>query len=331
MFEGCKSLTSLNISGFDTSQVTDMHFMFSDCHSLASLDLSHFDTATVTDMRYMFRNCSSLTSLDVFANQNTFTAIKGSSSTNDGYTAVSSKLSRIRLHKGNGNGDSSKLCAFVQQNENNTADGYTGNWTAFSEYNHANGSELTPDINNKYSSLQNAYNSITDEQWAANPDGIWFVWEKPTELKVNAVVCGNMGSRDKEFTFTTQFPSSLHGKTLTTEKSNGTTGTITIDNSGMASFTLKHGESITFKNLTDEQANAIKALPDLGIKEQDYSSEGYSTTYSVSSETDGALAVSCRNTKQSTVLTGNHIGTGITAIVLIGIAGLVIMLRKKRK
>ena len=183
MFSNCRSLTSLDVSHFDTSKVTDMSFMFYVCSSLTSLDVSHFDTSKVTNMRYMFYRCSSLTSLDVFADQNTFTAIKGSSSTNDGYTAVSSKLSRIRLHKGNGNGDSSKLCAFVQQSENKTVDGYTGNWTAFSEYNHANGSELTPDINSKYSSLQNAYNSITDEQWAENPDGIWFVWEKPGDAQ----------------------------------------------------------------------------------------------------------------------------------------------------
>lgn len=156
-------------------------------------------------------------------------------------------------------------------------------------------------------------------------------WEKLTDLKVNAVVSGNMGSRDKEFSFTTQFPSSLNGKNLTVEKSDGTTSTIAIDASGVASFTLKHGESITFKNLTAEQVNVIKALPDLGIKEQDCSSEGYSTAYSVSSETDGTLVVSYRNTKQSAVPTGNHIGTGITAVVVIGIVGLVIMLRRKRK
>ena len=156
-------------------------------------------------------------------------------------------------------------------------------------------------------------------------------WEKLTDLKVNAVVSGNMGSRDKEFSFTTQFPSSLYGKNLTVEKSDGTTSTIAIDDSGVASFTLKHGESITFKDLIDEQAKDVKALPDLGIKEQDYSSEGYSTVYSVSSELDGTLVMSYKNTRQSAVPTGNHIGKGITAAVLIGIVGLVIMLRKKRK
>lgn len=156
-------------------------------------------------------------------------------------------------------------------------------------------------------------------------------WEKLTDLKVNTVVSGNLGSRDKEFSFTTQFPSSMYNKNLSVEKSDGTTGTIAIDDSGVAPFTLKHGESITFKDLTAEQANAVKILPDLGIKEQNYSSEGYSTVYSVSSEPDGTLVVSYRNTKRSAVPTGNHIGTGIIATVLIGIVGLLFMLRKKRK
>lgn len=156
-------------------------------------------------------------------------------------------------------------------------------------------------------------------------------WEKLTDLKVNAAVSGNMGSRDKEFSFTTHFPSSLYGKPLTVEKSDGTTSKIDVDAFGVASFTLKHGDSITFKDLTAEQANAVKALSDLGIKEQNYSSEGYSTVYSVSSEPDGTLAVSYRNTKRSAVPTGNHIGTGIIAIIVIGFAGLIFMIRKKRK
>ena len=39
--------------------------MFYDCTSLASLDLSNFNTANVTDMMYMFSGCSGLTSLDL--------------------------------------------------------------------------------------------------------------------------------------------------------------------------------------------------------------------------------------------------------------------------
>ncbi len=65
MFSGCHALTSLDVSGFDTGKVTSMCGMFTGCNSLTSLDVSGFDTSKVTDMSYIFYNCSSLTSLDV--------------------------------------------------------------------------------------------------------------------------------------------------------------------------------------------------------------------------------------------------------------------------
>lgn len=65
MFEGCSSLTSLNLSSFNTTNVTDMYGMFVNCSSLNSLDISSFNTAKVTEMRDMFKGCRSLTSLDL--------------------------------------------------------------------------------------------------------------------------------------------------------------------------------------------------------------------------------------------------------------------------
>ena len=65
MFESCSALTNLDVSSFDTSAVTDMRWMFNGCSSLTRLDVSSFDTSAVTDMDYMFSDCSSLTSLDV--------------------------------------------------------------------------------------------------------------------------------------------------------------------------------------------------------------------------------------------------------------------------
>ena len=65
MFFNCSSLESLDLSNFDTSNVTDMSSMFDDCHSLSSLDLSNFDTSNVTSMWGMFYYCSSLSSLDL--------------------------------------------------------------------------------------------------------------------------------------------------------------------------------------------------------------------------------------------------------------------------
>ena len=60
-----KNIVELDLSNFDTSQVTDMQFMFSGMSSLTTLDLSNFDTSQVTDMKYMFRDMSSLTTLNL--------------------------------------------------------------------------------------------------------------------------------------------------------------------------------------------------------------------------------------------------------------------------
>ena len=65
MFEGCSSLTGLDLSCFETSAVTDMYGVFSSCGSLTHLDLTSFDTSNVTDMSSMFGGCRSLTSLDL--------------------------------------------------------------------------------------------------------------------------------------------------------------------------------------------------------------------------------------------------------------------------
>lgn len=65
MFRGCVALTYLDLSKFDTSNVTDMTFMFEGCKTLTSLDLSNFDTSNVMDMTYMFGYCESLTNLNV--------------------------------------------------------------------------------------------------------------------------------------------------------------------------------------------------------------------------------------------------------------------------
>ena len=60
MFHGCTSLTSINFKNFKTSNVKSMDDMFSNCILLTSLDLSSFYTPEVTLIEYMFFKCSSL-------------------------------------------------------------------------------------------------------------------------------------------------------------------------------------------------------------------------------------------------------------------------------
>ena len=65
MFSGCSSLSSLNLSNFNTNNVNNMSGMFYECSSLTSLNLSNFNTNNVKYMSGMFRGCSSLTSLNL--------------------------------------------------------------------------------------------------------------------------------------------------------------------------------------------------------------------------------------------------------------------------
>ena len=64
-FTYCRSLTSLDLSNFDTSAITNMAMMFDSCGKLTALDLSSFNTSAVTSMSGMFKNCTALTSLDL--------------------------------------------------------------------------------------------------------------------------------------------------------------------------------------------------------------------------------------------------------------------------
>ena len=59
------NLTSLNLSNFDTSQVINMAYMFNGMHNLTNLELSNFDTSKVAYMAYMFNGVSKLTSLNL--------------------------------------------------------------------------------------------------------------------------------------------------------------------------------------------------------------------------------------------------------------------------
>ena len=65
MFYGMSNLTTLNVSHFNTSKVTDMSLMFHDVRNLTSLNLSNFDTSKVTDMHNMFYGMSNLTTLNL--------------------------------------------------------------------------------------------------------------------------------------------------------------------------------------------------------------------------------------------------------------------------
>ena len=65
MFDGCTSLTHLNLSNFNTNKVERYDYMFRNCISLKSLDLSNFDVSKASGFDDMFYGCSSLKYLDI--------------------------------------------------------------------------------------------------------------------------------------------------------------------------------------------------------------------------------------------------------------------------
>ena len=78
MFFSMYNLTTLDISNFNTSKVTNMSEMFCDVYNLTTLDLSNFDTSKVTNMGYMFAGVSNITTLNL-------TSFDTSKVTNMGY------------------------------------------------------------------------------------------------------------------------------------------------------------------------------------------------------------------------------------------------------
>ena len=65
MFRGCSSLFNINLSNFNTSNVTNMGCLFSECSSLTYINLFNFNTDNVTNMNSMFYGCSSLTNINL--------------------------------------------------------------------------------------------------------------------------------------------------------------------------------------------------------------------------------------------------------------------------
>ena len=68
-FCNCSSLTSLDLSNFNTNNVFNMQCMFAKCSSLTSLNLSNFNTSKVDSLRFLwiFDGCSSLKKENIIA------------------------------------------------------------------------------------------------------------------------------------------------------------------------------------------------------------------------------------------------------------------------
>ena len=94
MFSNCYSLISLDLSNFNTENVTEMCYMFSSCFSLISLNLSNFNTQNVKNMDSMFSSCNSLQLIDL-SNFNTKNVINMNNIFGQCYSLQSIDLSKF--------------------------------------------------------------------------------------------------------------------------------------------------------------------------------------------------------------------------------------------
>ena len=61
MFEECNELEYLDLSNFDTSNVTKMNHMFNKCHKLKKIKrINKIITKNVTDVKAKFQRCDIL-------------------------------------------------------------------------------------------------------------------------------------------------------------------------------------------------------------------------------------------------------------------------------
>ena len=61
MFQECNELEYINLSNFNTSNVTDMRYIFNKCHKLKEIKgIDNFNTSKVTNMTAMFEECKEL-------------------------------------------------------------------------------------------------------------------------------------------------------------------------------------------------------------------------------------------------------------------------------
>ena len=71
LFYQCTKLRSLDLTGYNTSNVTNMSYMFGGCVKISYLGLSDFDTVNVTDMSYMFDGMKNILRWDFLNNFDT--------------------------------------------------------------------------------------------------------------------------------------------------------------------------------------------------------------------------------------------------------------------
>lgn len=325
MFDGCNALTSLDLSSFDTSAVTRMDSMFYYCRSLTSLDVSSFDTSAVTNMGYMFDQCIALETLTL----GTKFAFKGDTNLvdatwhgiNTGKEYTTSVLTST--YDGPTMADTYIKCFDIKfdavggKSSESKKSGYIG--MAFDSLPTAEkrGYDFIGWFTEKQGGTQLLVNQpITQSTYYAQ------YTEHKYTITVTNDVAGTMGDKTKDFTFQLKMTGNIPAELPYTKGTE--TGKLKVTD-GVVEFTLSDGESITLGNILIDTTYKIT--------EVDGASNGYTVE---STNSSGTLTedtnVSFTNTRNGTVPTSAHtnilISIGLFAIAL---AGLFWHLRKRKQ
>lgn len=159
------------------------------------------------------------------------------------------------------------------------------------------------------------------------------VYQSFYSIEVNMSATGNMASKDKSFVVNIQLPASCADRTFTATKTadneSAVEKTVTADSTGKISVSLYPNEKILIEGLSQAEIETLKTYEHFGVKEEKYSSDGYTTTYAASQNEEN-LAVTVTNTRQSHVPSGSHIATGVAATCMIAIFLLGLLTVSKR-
>lgn len=114
LFGACTALIFADLSGLNTTGVTDFFCMFAYCSALVTLDVTGLDTACVTNMTGLFTDCEKLTALTGYENWNTSAVESIYMAFNKTYCLDKIDLSRWDLSQVTNSGWCFQLCSASQ-------------------------------------------------------------------------------------------------------------------------------------------------------------------------------------------------------------------------
>lgn len=94
-FEGCSSLTNVDLNGYSIKNVNNLSAIFRECSSLESINLSRWKNNNITSLFGVFSGCTSLTNISGLQNWNTSNVTSMIQTFNDCYVLSDSVLNSI--------------------------------------------------------------------------------------------------------------------------------------------------------------------------------------------------------------------------------------------